>query len=118
MIATFGESFELKLYKRKKNSSYEWEDTPTRVFFGRPANAKEKKNYRIQQGVQGNAESLYILCSNLPNDVKPKDMIIFNGDEYTVETIGVFYENSRIVNNHIMSSEYIDSRCPKGITLQ
>ena len=117
MITTRGESFELKLFKRKPNTPYEWEEVPTLTFFGRPANSKEKKNYRIQQGIQGNAEGLYIMCSNLPVDIKPKDMVIFNGDEYTVESIGFFYDDSRIVANHIMSREYIESRCPKGITL-
>ena len=57
------------------------------------------------------------MASNLPQDVKPKDMVIFNGDEYTVESIGFFYDDSRIINNHVMSSAYIEERCPKGITL-
>ena len=76
MIAVRGESFQLKLFKRKQNSPYEWEEAPAYIFFGRPANSKEKKNYRIQQGVMGNAEGLYLICSNLPVDIKPYIFIL------------------------------------------
>lgn len=118
MITTRGESHRLQVFRRKQNSPYEWEETPVFEFFGRPASPKEKKNYRIQQGVQGNAESQYIVCSNLPYDLQVKDRIIFNGDEYTVESTGYYYDDTRIVNNHIMTPDYIIKRCPKGITLQ
>lgn len=117
MITTRGESFILKRYPRKENSSFEWSDMPDVEFFGRPASPNEIKNYRIQEGVHGSSESVYIVASNLPKEIKVKDMIIFNGDEWTVESIGYFFDSTRIVNNHIMSEKYIISRCPKGITL-
>ena len=48
MIPTNDEKYELKLFKRKENTPYEWEETPRIIFNGRPANQLEKKNYRIQ----------------------------------------------------------------------
>lgn len=117
MITTRGESFALKLYKRKPNSSYEWEDKSTLTFFGRPANAKEKKNYRLQAGVHATDESVYILTSNLPNNITIGDRVLFQGDYKTIESIGFYYIDSRLVTNYIMSDKYITERCPKGITL-
>ena len=91
---------------------------PDITFFGRPASPQERKNYRIQAGVHGSNESIYIVASNLPSEVKVDDKITFNGDEKTVESIGYFLEDSRIVNNHVMSNKYIIDRCPKGLTLR
>lgn len=117
MITAHGESFILKRYPRKPNSSYEWSDVPDVTFFGRPASPNEVKNYRIQQGVQGANESVYIVASNLPKEIAVGDKITFRGDEWTVESVGYFFDSSRIVNNHVMSDEYIIQRSPKGITL-
>ena len=118
MIPSNNESFTLKKYARKGNSAYEYESVPCLIFKGRPANQLEKKMYRIQQGVNGNAESLYIFCTNLPQDLKPGDRIEFAGKFYTVESTGYYFTNNLVVNNSVMSNEYIIKRCPKGIALQ
>lgn len=117
MLPVQGESHLLERIPRKPNSPYEWETTPDISFFGRPANSSEKKQYRIQQGVHGDQESVYIVASNLPKDINPEDRIRFNGSIYSVQSVGYFFNDSRIVNNHIMSSEYIISKCPKGLVL-
>ena len=118
MIPVNNESFTLKKYARKENSPYEYESAPCLIFKGRPANQLEKKMYRIQQGVNGNAESLYVFCTNLPQSLKPGDRIEFGGKFYTVESTGYYYTNNLLVNNSVMSDEYITKRCPKGIALQ
>lgn len=118
MIPTAGESFMLKRYPRKPNSSYEWSNMPDVEFFGRPATPNEVKTYRIQQGVIGANESVYIYASNLPKEIAVGDKLTFRGDEWTVESVGYYFEASRIVNNGIMSNDYIIERCPKGITLR
>ena len=118
MIPTNNESFILEKIERKENSPYEYERVVVLTFHGRPANQREKKMYRIMQGVQGNNESVYIFATNLPQSLKPGDRIRFSGKEYTLESTGYYYDNSRMINNSIMSEEYITKRCPKGIALQ
>lgn len=118
MIPVNNESFTLKKYARKENSPYEYETAPCLIFKGRPANQREKKMYRIMQGVNGNNESVYIFCTNLPQSLKPGDRIEFCGKLYTLESTGYYYTNNLLVNNSVMSNEYITKRCPKGIALQ
>lgn len=113
-----GETYILGLFKRKENTPYEWEDSPSIQFKGRPANNMEKRMYRIQQGVNGGSDSIFILTTNLPEDIKVKDKVLFMGKEWTVESVGYYFNDAEIINAGIMSEEYIMARCPKGINLQ
>lgn len=117
MITVQGENIEFSLYHRKENSPYEWEEAPALIFYGRLANNLEKKQYRIQQGVNGGNESVFVLCSNLPIEVKVGDQIRYLDKKTTVANIGYYINNSRIINYKCMSSKYILSRSPKGIVL-
>ena len=118
MIPTNNERFILVLYKCIKNSAYEWEKTPSCTFKGRPANQKEIRNYRIQQGVNGNSDSQFVLATNLPANVKPQDKIFYQGKEWTVMSVGYYYDSTRFVNEGAFRQEYIEKRCPKGLNLQ
>ena len=118
MIPARGENYELKLWKRKENSAYEWEEAPALIFYGRPASKIERKKYRIQKGVLGATDSTYVVCTNLPETIKEGDRIDFLGKEWKVESVGYFFDENLIVNPRIMSDEYIAKRCPKGMTLQ
>lgn len=117
MITAQGESFLLSRIIRKQNSPYEWETVEDISFFGRPADTNEKKLYRLQQGINASQESVYILTSNLPSKLNIGDKIRFNDSIYTVSSIGYYLKDSRVVNNHIMNSDYLIKRCPKGIVL-
>ena len=117
MITAQGESIEFALYKRKENSPYEWEDSPALTFLGRLANDIERKQYRIQQGVNGSSESVYILCSNLPLELRVGDQIEYLGKKSTIQNTGYYLNQSRIVNFKIMNHDYIVSRSPKGIVI-
>jgi len=117
MIVTQGETYQLERLKRKDNS-YEWEDYPDLRFFGRPANTMEKRNYRVQQGVEGNNDGIYVLSSNLPKELAPKDKIRFMGKVWTIASIGYYFDNSRIANASLFSDDYLISLCPKGLSLQ
>lgn len=118
MFTTRGETDEIKVYKKKLNSPYEWEEIPQVVFFGRPAGNLEKRNYRILKGVDSSSDSQFIYASNVPQGLSIGDKIIFLGKEWTLESIGYYMENANIINHKIMSDEYIISRCPKGLTLR
>ena len=118
MIPTNNEHYELELIKRKKNSAYEWEDTPSCVFNGRPANQVEKKTYRIQKGVNGNTDSTFVYATNLPTEVDPGDHIKFMGKLWTVQSVGYYFDAARFVNPGILSEEQIVEQCPKGINIQ
>lgn len=118
MLTTRGESYKLEVYRRVENSAYEWEDAPYCVFYGRPANQMEKRTYRIQKGVNGNTDSIFVLSSNLPENLSPKDKVLFLGKEWTIESTGYYFDSSLIVNANVMSEEQIIARCPKGINLQ
>ena len=117
MIAVSGESIEFLLYKRKENSAYEWEEAPAVSFQGRVANDIERKQYRIQQGVNGSSESVYIIASNLPIELRVGDQIEYLGKKSTIQNTGYYLNQSRIVNFKVMNHEYIISRCPKGIVI-
>ena len=112
------ERYKFIVYKRKPNTPYEWEQAPTLAFRGRPANQYERKQYRIQQGVNGNTDSIFVISSNLPKDVKPKDQVEFMGKKWTVASVGYYFDEARFVNPAIMSEEHIAAKCPKGLNLQ
>ena len=118
MIVTNNERYTCKLKKRLPNSAYEWEKEYSRTFKARPANQMEKKQYRIQQGVNGGSDSQFIVCSNLPDNIKDGDKVAYLGKEWTVMSVGYYFDESRFVNAGLFSDEYIQSRCPKGINLQ
>lgn len=117
-IPTNDEHYILQLYKRDSNSPYEWEETPTLTFKGRPASQMEKKVYRIQKGVNGNSDSVFIKATNLPEEVQPKDQVFYQGKIWTVQSIGYYYDQARFINPSCLSEEQIASRCPKGLNLQ
>lgn len=112
------ENYELKLVPVAKNSSYQYEQDNSVVFYGRPANNKEKRNYRIQAGVHGSNESVYIVSSSLPEKIKPGDRVYFLGEKKLVESVGYYFNQNMIVNSAIFDPEYIIAKCPKGISLQ
>lgn len=118
MLVARGENYKFEVYARKKNSPYEWEDVPSCIFYGRPANQMEKKNYRIEKGVNGNTDSIFIFSSNLPADLNIKDKVVFLGKEWKIESIGYYFEANCIVNSRSMSEQQIIERCPKGLNLQ
>lgn len=118
MLVTNNERYKFKVKRRKENTDYQWEENVSLEFFGRPANQVEKKQYRIQQGVNGNSDSVYVLASNLPSELNIKDKVIYLGKEWTVMSIGYYFDQSRFVNPGVMSEEAIIRRCPKGINLQ
>ena len=118
MIVTRGENYPIKRFPRVKDSPYEFSPTPDLIFYGRPANNLEKKTYRLQQGVNANNYSVFVLCSNLPQDIKPQDKIEFMGKEWTIISIGYYFDSSRITNAKIFSNEYLEKRAPKGVVLE
>lgn len=118
MLVTYGESYTLELFRRKENSAYEYEEEPYITFKCRPAGSKEKKEYRLQKGVIANNDSIYLIATNMPTEIKPNDRVRFLGEEKTVSSIGYYFDSSRIVNASILSEEAIMNRCPKGLTIQ
>ena len=118
MIVVNGENYRFKVFKRKPNSPYEWEKESTITFKGRPASQFEKKQYRIQQGVNGGSDSVFVISSNLPKELGVKDKVLFQGKEWTIASIGYYYDQAKFINASLFSDEYIESRCPKGINLQ
>ena len=117
MIVSPNERYEAQIFKLKPNSSFEYESVPYATFRCRPATQSEVKRYRIQQGVEGNSDSTYVFASNLPEKVNPRDRVKFQGKIWSVESVGYYYENNRLVSPNLMSEEYVASRCPKGIAI-
>ena len=118
MIPTNNETYLFQVYKRVENSPYVYEDYPSFQFKGRPASNIEKKKYRVQKGVNGNTDSIYILSSNLFEELNPGDRVLGFGKIWEVQSTGYYFDSSYILNGQIMSEEYIASRCPKGVNLQ
>lgn len=117
MITVRGETYTFERIARKENSPYEWEEIVDVVFRGRPANTMEINNYRIQSGLEGNNETIYIISSNLPESIKIGDKINFMGKVWTVRSVGYYFDSNRLINAKIMSDKYIQDHSPKGISL-
>lgn len=118
MITVGNERYTYSVYKRIPNSAYEYETVPSITFRGRPASQLEKKNYRITQGQNGSTNSIFVISSNLPQDLKPNDRVEFLGKTWLIINIGYYFDESRFVNAGVFSNEYIQKRCPKGLSLQ
>lgn len=118
MIVVGNERYKFELYKRKPNTPYEWEETPSCVFKGRPASQLEKKQFRLQSGVNATTDSVFIISSNLPENVKEQDRVVFLGKIWSVASVGYYYDEARFVNAGLFSDEYIAKRCPRGVALQ
>jgi len=126
------ETYELLLIKKDEGNTpfnYGQEDVivdgslvgethnPMIKFKGRPANSTEKKAYRISKGIQGTNTGVMILCSNLPDIADIGDRVVFLGQNYTIQSIGNYIDKNKVVNGGIFSSDYLNARSPKGITL-
>lgn len=119
MIPTNGENELLLLYKRQSgNNAYEYEKQPDLKFYGRPATAKEKNTYRIQKGVNGSSDSILIFSTNCPTEkIEDGDKVLYLGEVWTVQSVGYYLQDARLVSSRGMNSEYIMKRCPKGIRI-
>lgn len=115
--STQQENYECLLYKIKPNSAFEYEETPIK-FRCSPANQKDQKAYRITKGVLGDKDSVYLIATNLPQNIEPSDRVVFLGKVMNVESVGFFLTESNIIDASIMSYEYLEARSPKGITLK
>lgn len=117
------DTYTLKLLKMNKgNNPYEYGESeeklnPQIVFKGRPASSAEKKSFRITKGVNGTIDSVMIFCSNLPDELEVDDKVEYLGEIWIVKNVGYYYDQNRIVNAGLFSSDYILERSPKGITL-
>lgn len=113
------ETIEIQVFHRAANSPYEYETTPSIVFKGKMANDMEKESYRIQTGVNGNEDSLFILSSNMPiQDLKVGDMVMLLGEKRYIQSIGYYFSQVKLVNMSLFSNEYIFQKCPKGLNIQ
>ena len=118
MIPTNDEKYVLQLFKRVKNSPYEYEAVPSLSFNGRPASQVEKKLYRVMKGVNGNTDSVFVKATNLPEDVNVGDKITFLGKEWSVMSVGYYFDQARFINASCLSELQIIERCPKGLNLE
>lgn len=118
MIPTNNENNKAKVYKCLDNSEYIYEEVPSIEFRCRMASPIEKKKYRLIKGVNASTDSTFLFASNLPyTQLRDGDRIEFLGKIWTVESIGYYLEQSKVINNGIMSEEYLIQKSPKGITI-
>lgn len=118
MIVSRGETYNLWLFKRVPNSSYEYEDTASLCFKGRPARNSERNYYSIQKGFANGVDEVYIFSSHLPAEVAVGDRVFYLGKFWSVSSVGVYFEEARVVNASVMDSEKLIDKAPKGITLK
>lgn len=118
MIPTNDETYTIELTKKKDNTPYVYENAPCITFKGRPMNQIERKNYRVEKGVNGGSDSAYIKATNLPKDIAEGDRIRFLGKIWTVMSVGYIFDQARLVNASCLSEQQIVDRCPKGINVQ
>ena len=112
---TNNETLEFVVIPRKEDDKYVYDKDNSFTFRGKIANTREKKLYRLQQGVNGNQDTVYIYATNLPKEVKVGDQIRFLGQTQTIKSVGYYYDVNGIVNASLFSDEYIQAQCPKGL---
>lgn len=117
-LVTRGENYTLSVFKLKPNSSYEYEDMPSFCFKGRPARTMERNFYTIQSGVTNGVDEVFIFASNVPKELKVGDKVLYLAKYWTISSIGVYLEESRLVNADIMNPQKLMERAPKGFTLK
>lgn len=114
-IPTNNETHNLKFCKVTKNG---WEFDENAISFkGRVASSLEQKRYNIMKGVVNNKNTIYIYASNLPEEIKPDDKVLFLGKEMTVTSVGYYIDQSKMIDASIFDPDYIKAISPKGITL-
>lgn len=119
LIPTKDETLNIQVFKRLPNSAYEYETTPSITFKAKLANDLEKNQYRIQTGVNGNQDSLFLLSSNMPmEDLKVGDMVLVLGEKRYIQSIGYYFSQNKIVNLSLFNEKYIMQKSPKGINIQ
>lgn len=114
---TIGETLELEVVRRKENSPYEYSNVSIGTFKGKVAGTKETKSYHITSGVNGNIGSMFLICSNLPTDIKVGDIVKVMGESKVVNSVGYYCEKTNIINNSLFSNEYLIAKCPKGLNI-
>ena len=114
--STFNENYELS-FCPIKNNSWDFDENGIK-FKGRPASSLEKKCYNLQRGVVNDDVSIYIYSSNLPENIKPEDKVLYLGKTWTVESVGYYFYSARFVDPSCFDEEYIKARCAKGITIK
>ena len=119
LIPSQDETLTFQIFKRLPNSAYEYETTPSITFRGKVANDYEKNHYRIQSGVNGNQDSLFIYSSNLPiKDLKVGDMVLVMGEKRYIQSIGYYFSQNRLVNYSLFNEQHIMDKSPKGLNVQ
>lgn len=116
MIPTRGETYDIKVLKRKDGFDFIYE--PAFTFKGRPSTQLEKKTYRITKGVEGSKDSISIFATNISGTIDDGDKVEFLGKTYTVSSVGYYFDQARLVNPSFMSDAAIMGRCPKGIQIE
>ena len=108
---------EVLIHTPVEDNSYNFEEI-SNTFKGRSASSLEKKQYNIQKGVKNADVSIYVYSTNMPEDIKPNDKVMFLGKIWTVETTGYYLDQSRIIDFSVFDPEYIKAVSPKGMTLK
>ena len=118
MQVAIGETDRIEVFRHKENDEYNYEDKPYCIFYAKAASPQQKRDYRIQKGVVGNNDSIYLIATRLPAEINPTDRIVYLGKIWTVTSVGYYVNKSGVVNRRIFNPEYIIKRSPKGITLE
>lgn len=109
------ETYELVLGKVKDN---EWIYDETAIRFkGKPASSSEQKRYVVTKGFVNNRNSVFIIATNLPEEIKVDDKVMFLGTEKIVTSVGYYFDKNQLVDAGIFDPDYIKAISPKGITL-
>jgi len=118
MSVVFGETYPLKLYHRKKNSPFEYEEAPYAETKCRPSKDIEKRQFNIQSGVSGNDDDVLVIASNLKEKPRVGDRALYMGRMWSVYSVNVMLRHFPAANASIMDYEAIEAKAPKAIGLR
>lgn len=114
-ISFIAEYFECVHYKRKENSMIDYEKLGT-TFRAKVISDYDKRSFQAIAGLVTDNVTLTLYTTNLNEDVKVGDKILFNGAEYQVDFVQVAFNNiSYTMGANRFNPKFMARKLPKII---
>ncbi len=112
-----GELYTAEVHKHLSNSPFQYAQETSFSFRCKVASSAESKRFIVTKGLEAKKGGTMLYATNLEGDIEPSDHVVFRGKTWTVESVGYYEDESRLVNGSIMSVGRLISKLPKGVVL-
>lgn len=113
----FGNFFTAIIYHRIKNS-HEYNMANPITFQCRIANQKELEHFYPLRGLNVHKTSIGLYTQdNILDLIEDDDKIVFMGQEYLIDSVGIYLQQSRMINQRNFNDSHVIENSPKGIRI-